>query len=456
MGNQLTKLSCAKHAKANENSKGYNDKPGITTYQQRALTGIFQHIISNASVDFENNELQDIQKAVFIMLTRLKKRVNSRGIFTIANIVPTGSMEEKTSLWKFLNYCYLEFDFLANLESSIKQCKSLFARNGCGCIKIVNPPVKYKHLAQYYNREDGFDAETIKDKEVISDLFLKEINHCVTSSCDCLSLKWDIGRSGGYNISFQPESLESQSHGCDACTVDMTSGTLSVNKDITNDRASPNKCSLILLWTSKARSLLAPDELLLRKREITSLPIHVDFLPALESLKPTPCGVGDEHDYFVVPKGCNVCRTDDFGYQYKWRKSWCVRELNVFTTEMSEKHRRCVQIIKYLLESCVASYRSYHLKTIVLSHHTSCIDTSIDCVNCVTEIIRDLAHAYNSKVLFLNQTNMNILKREGGVWCFIQYDRTYAELLRKLDDVSGNAGNENDPWNAFISGSKEC
>ena len=123
----------------------------------------------------------------------------------------------------------------------------------------------------------------------------------------------------GHYISFQQSPMR---HGCEICTVKTPTGTLSVNTTVINEGgwSSPNNCSLILQWTSSVNSLSAPDRLLLHKSfQISSLPIFIDFLPALESLKPTTSGAVDSHDFFIVPKGCNVCRADDCNT--RWRKS---------------------------------------------------------------------------------------------------------------------------------------
>ena len=63
--------------------------------------------------------MKDIPTAMKTMLERIRNRVNSRGIFNIAGVVPAGSMCEQTSLWKFNYGGYIEFDFLAQL---IQQC----------------------------------------------------------------------------------------------------------------------------------------------------------------------------------------------------------------------------------------------------------------------------------------------------------------------------------------------
>ena len=270
MGNHLTKCCCI----------------GTST-QREKLEEFFQHITSKAPVDFTNRQIKDVQNAVYTMLERIRTRVNSRGIFNIDRIVPSGSAAEQTSLWKWKfsdgNH-YLELDFLAVLKNTIKQYEKQIQLQDCqSCITILKPPVELERVRQYHNK-DLFSAENLKDKDLISDLFLNEINRCLTSSCDCLSIQCIRDRFGLYKISFRPSSVE-HNHGCGECTVDMSSGTLYVNTEINIDQNSrgPENCSLIFQWTSKAKTLSAPDNLLLQKPQpISSLPIYVDFLLALE------------------------------------------------------------------------------------------------------------------------------------------------------------------------------
>ena len=107
MGSHLTKCCCT----------------GTST-QREKLEEFFHHITSNASVDYSNQEIKDIQNAVPIMLERIRMRVNRRGIFDIDRIVPSGSMAEQTSLWKYEDRNHhLEFDFLSVLKNTIKQCE---------------------------------------------------------------------------------------------------------------------------------------------------------------------------------------------------------------------------------------------------------------------------------------------------------------------------------------------
>ena len=283
--------------------------------QKKKLESFFQHIISKAPVDFTSPEIQDIQEAVQTMLERIRERVNNRGVFNIDHIVPTGSMAERTAIWKYDDYereTYLEFDNFAVFKESVRQCEDQSIYQRCpGCIRISNPPVEFTRMAkQDLNRITErwdqiqlfpkFFSDDFRNETIVNDIFIYEVNNGLTSSCDCLSLRCERTR-----YSFQPFSLDNK-YGCDKCTVDMPTGTLSVdyNKNVKSGPFTgvPSKCSLILKWTSKTNSLLAPDELLQQKQPITALPIYIDFLPAIESLKPTSPGDGYTHDYFAVPK----------------------------------------------------------------------------------------------------------------------------------------------------------
>ena len=198
MGNHLTKCCCI--GKRIDQRLQY---PPLESEQREKLEEFFHHIISNAPVDYTNQEIKDIHNAVSIMLERIRTRINRRGIFNIDRIVPSGSAAEKTSLWKFSDgNHYLEFDFLSVLKNTIKQCKKKTSRKHCqGCITLVKPPVKLERLKQYHNK-DEFSAKNLNDRFVISDLFLNEINYCITSSCDCLSLQCDKVEYKCYKISF--------------------------------------------------------------------------------------------------------------------------------------------------------------------------------------------------------------------------------------------------------------
>ena len=390
-----------------------------TAEQKYKLNLFFKRIYSKASVDFSSAEIQDIQYAVYQLLERIKTKVNERGIFNIRRIVSSGRMAENTSIWKYdinADNHYLEFDFLADLRTRTCIAPEINP-NDCQACRKVYPPVDFVQLGRLYGNTREYNARTPKDAALnISQLFLTEINCCLTSLCDCLSpLNTKMNDN---KILSRPAYSESEHiAGCGVCTVDMPTGTLSVNTEIpiVQNFDDPNGCSLIFLWTSKAESLSAPNKLLLhRPQRITSLPIYVDFLSALEALQPSTsffvevfryfsASVG-EHDYFVVPKQCNVHQK----YSENWRKSFCMAELDAFTTKMSDKHKRCYQVMKYLLGMRWPCSNGYHIKSIVLQHHTKCSDTSNDYTECVFKMCLDLVQSYEAKKLLSYKANHNI------------------------------------------------
>ena len=228
----------------------------------------------------------------------------------------------------------------------------------------------------------------------------------------------------------------------------MSTGTLHVNTEIDiyqNHLGGThlNNCSLIFQWTSKTKSLSAPDKEFLQKpRPISSLPIYVDFLPAPESLKPASPGAGDEHDYFIVPKRCNVCLAETF--IDRWRQSWCMAEIQAITHAMSDKQRRCYQIMKYLSEARrFNTLPNYYIKTVVLRHHTTCSDVTDDTVDCVMEMFRDVQQAYKTKELLSYQSNLNILNKLNSdecepyinTLCSVSVTDSWETFIRKMKDI---------------------
>ena len=122
-------------------------------------------------------------------------------------------------------------------------------------------------------------------------------------------------------------------------------------------------------------------------------------------------------------------------------------ELNVFKTEMSVKHKNCYKIIKYFSETIVGhKLPSYHIKTLVLRHHTKCSDTTKHGVDCLREIICDIHQAYETKQLLDYKTNLNML----GLYEY-DYQREACEMyIDKLCSVS-----EDDTWETFIAKMQE-
>ena len=272
--------------------------PSLKPKQKKKLNTFFDKIVTNVRIDFTNKEIQDIQKAIHEMSERIIASVNTQGIFSVAR-----SMADRTAVWKFdkkRGEHFLEFDFLAVLEYSVEHYSCSEEQNdSCpGCIDLEIVPAKLERLRKCYIIDRAYDD--VEDRFVFNQLFFHEINLCLASFCHCFSVTSD---KFTYAITFQSTPSEHE-HGCDRCTISMPTGALSMN---TYGSTDPSACSMILIWTSKAKRLSAPDKFLLHEpQQITRFPIYVDFLPALESRKTKASGDGYEHDYFIVPKHCNA------------------------------------------------------------------------------------------------------------------------------------------------------
>ena len=419
--------------------------------QKKKLKSFFQHIILNAPVDFSIQEIQDIQDAVHTMLERIRTRVNKRGIFNIDRIVPTGSMADKTAIWKYDDYekeSFLEFDNLAVLKESVRQCEDHGDYQRCpGCIRISKLPLNLNRMPIPKHEFDPltagwnliYNAIDLDTKGKINDIFLYEINKCLASSCGCLTF-----HTHRLSYSFQSSSLNTI-NGCDKCTVDKPTGSLSVNtnKAIDPNSRGLNNCSLVLIWTSTTNRLLAPDKLLQQKQPIISMPIYIDFLPAIESLKPTSRGARYTHGYFDVSKRCNKCFVDR---EYRCRRSWCMAEIQAFRSRTSHKHRKCYQITKYLAKDPWCFHvNKYLLKNVVLQHSTTCSDTSDNYVDCVIKVYQDIVNAFKSKEFLSYQSNINILSNTHHAYRR-KNKAYYQEFLRQLYSVS-----ETDTFDSFVT-----
>ena len=171
MGNCLAKFCCLRtrnNSRQNyERIEGRNDQvtnieqtqdeqveyDPLNQAQKEKLESFFQHIILNASLDFTSPEIQHVQDAVQTMLKKIRTRVNNRGVFDITHIVPTGSMSEKTAIWKYDGYerePYLEFDNLAVLKASVRQYEDHSDYQKCpGCITISYTPVELNRMRKH-------------------------------------------------------------------------------------------------------------------------------------------------------------------------------------------------------------------------------------------------------------------------------------------------------------------
>ena len=387
--------------------------------KDRRLKTFYKNILRNAALNFNNNEIQDIQIAVRQMLERVTAQINTEAElrFKISYIQPCGSMEEKSSILKSelkLNDYngarltkYIEFDYLAIIDKP----NDVRLEGSCpGCHFGLESILKQ---GNEFPLGDGSD-----------DVFYSQLGRSIASLCSCFSLVFH--RDKVYlptPFSFEPANPNI--NGCPSCTVTMDTGCLTVMTKIINN--NQGDCSLILLWTSYVSSLSDFDckDTLQTTKQIKYLPIHIDFIPAC---KINGQQINGSNPLFLVPKTCSYCR------EY-CRLSGCLSEIEYFLNNVSEKHKKTYLIIKFISQF-FAAIPKYHLKIILFQHCKVCTDTSEDYATCVKSILRELVQSYENGVLMAFRGNVNLLE---GRW--MKYNLDYARralyMIIKLLPIFG-------------------
>ena len=432
--------------------------PELDKSKETKLNVLLEEVNTKASINYRNQKLLDIQTNVRTMLERVVTKINNRGIFKISRIQPCGSMTERTAVWKYGEgpgeERYTEFDYLAILDYSpeIIRCDL-----GCGqCVGVSELPVPGNTLYEY-----GINRLISNYNRVMYDrLFLRVLNVCLGSACDCFSVEYDDNNVYS-SFTYQLAERCKSDYRCKECVVEMPTGNLRVDDSISIGRGPKDaNCSLAFRWTSRVNTLSVCDKLLQEEAEnITSLSIHVDFLPALEILKDKPdfqptlevhkdkpnflpaleipkTKLGEdarEHNFFLVPKHCKRRHAGEH-----WRKSNCMAEIAYIVNIMSEKHKKCYKIIKYVISRLIDDYSNtcinwYYVKTVALNHSRECSDSSEGCAECVLKILAELNNAYGVKTLnSFHDSDVNMFDRSGA-----DLEYMFQIIITRLCSVNG-------------------
>ena len=367
------------------------------------LNKCFNEIVNEFSIDYSNEEFQDIQSAVLEYLNRLTAKVNERGLFKVARIQPCGSMAERTSMWKtdIHGMPSTEFDFLAVLKVP-DACKfSPVDFCGADCMRISGCQLLNDDLTHLLGYETYNQHRRENYSRVTDEYFKRELLLAVDAFCDCFSVKQNVKdvRCTEY---FSSQTVT----GCKNCTVSRPTGQLQIL--LPTRRAG---CSLRLTWTSSAKSLLAPvskETIAKKMQRLQHLQIDVDFLPALELFQDDP---ESEHKCLLVSKSCPERKCGG------WRISQCLAEIDHFRAKISREHKKCYKVLKYLLDHhrFLIDYKelkSYSIKTAVLNHSITCCDSVHSCADCVFTILRELEDAIKSRLLIVFHGKVNLFKKE--------------------------------------------
>ena len=416
------------------------------------MNTFLEELVTEAGFDFscpEIQEIQDIQVAVSEMIERIKTGINESGLFSIHRTEVCGSMAEMTAMWKSVNLSkqpYIEFDFLAVLKAASD------IKPGCQeCFCCKTPPVNFDLLKKSHSLYNSYLKGEHEPKKIVEECFTRETNNCL-ASCGCQEVKYPA--ENYYSIyTFEPSSTCSKTQqGCDKCTVDRPTGTLRVKTSVKmGGFATEVECTLVFQWTSKAKTLCTRDRYCLPKTEkMDNVTIHIDFLPAIELFQSkqqsadvaassssgfvlNPTSSEDEHYCFLVPKLCDVCDEYD-----TWRMSGCRTEIDTIVNKMSDKHRKCYQVLKHLNGLTPALYRcnNYHLKVAILHHNSSCSDAGENCAECVFKVLDALQHAYETRQLKSLHSQANLMQLAYSVNSISKLKGALCSAVSESDSVS--------------------
>ena len=389
--------------------------------KDRRLKKFYKNILRNAALNFNNNEIQDIQIAVRQMLERVTAQINTEpeSRFKISHIQASGSMEEKSSILKSESYDYngerltkyIEFDYLAIID----QPDDVRLEGSCPGCRFWEESV----LKQ--GNGDKFPLGYRSD-----DVFNSQVRISIASLCSCFSLVFQRDRPY-LPTSFSFEPANPNINGCPSCTVTMDTGCLTVMPNVMNGYRGD--CSLTSLWTSYVSSLSDFDcnDTLQTTKQIKYLPIHIDFIPAC---KISGQQINGSNPLFLVPKTCSYCL-------YHCRLSDCLGEIEYFLNSVSEKHRKTYLIIKYIFQFFL-TLPKYHLKIILFHHCKICTDTSEAYATCVLSILRELSQSYKNGVLMAFRGNVNLLEHK-----FHKYDSRHCwrDQKRALNTLTKQLSN---------------
>ncbi|XP_053402626.1 uncharacterized protein LOC128557962 [Mercenaria mercenaria] len=332
-------------------------------------------------VNFENEEIQDIVKAVDIMVRRFVEALHDITTeIKIDRLEFCGSMAEDTRIWvpgSATNKCDLEFDYLVVLKSW----------PGCGDFRFI-PSFKEGKMRIIYEVTDP-QSVTGKYNNLNTAMKLSFINTLlkgVRAKCE-------------NNVCTRQLSNIPAVHGCQCCTIYMKTGNLrSTDVPISNGNVK-KKSVLSFVWSSIERSVCNPLRTFKLQNEspdpfaVDMLQIKVDFNPVIELNKKllaqkndgTAVPLEESEIYFLFPY---LQRCLD------WRISTCHSELKPLK-ETSKEHKLAFCVLKFIGKAFqvygnIEYVKSYEAKCIVLNHIKNCQAPNRGAHICLLDMIKDI------------------------------------------------------------------
>ncbi|XP_053401315.1 uncharacterized protein LOC128557637 [Mercenaria mercenaria] len=192
-----------------------------------------KEIKEKACVDYGNKEIQDIMKAVDILMNRFMDEFKKKfPEIKIERLALCGSMAEKTRIWPLSKGGYLEFDYLAVVKSLPSYGDFIFEHNLDGEIEV-----KYEVIYS-----DSTSGEYVNLNRDINLTFANDFHKCITEKCE--------GNLCHLRLTGNKFGDERLLNGCPFCSVYLTYGNLKCTHSL-QERYK----RISFLWTNKSKPL---------------------------------------------------------------------------------------------------------------------------------------------------------------------------------------------------------
>lgn len=404
-------------------------------------------------VDYNNEEIQDIKKAMGIFLKQLRDTFNElSGVLKIESLVPCGSMEEGTTVWGEENTVVeydpdtsirsIKFDCLAVLKPIVPNMKLVDACPGYKRIKsetlskIIQEKERVEESQAYQTAASDHTISAMdkirflltSNSDTGSDSSESEAEEDMVSSFDSL-LSQEIEKKikSGQNVSFYEEVLRLHKFANGSCKSFSINFAMAVDSAVEElcktggaqsnidgemnvyqvemptgileyGRCLPG-CQLSLSWRSKI--------------ELSSaMIIYADFVPAFQVPQEETFHDGDPPNFIVAKR----CRNQDCNAGC-WRWSHCLAEIKSIQTT-AQHHRDVYKYLKIFNYSILSrrvdnALKSYHVKTALLDHIKKCTTESTDTTDCLCQVLATLnTYITNGEVPHWRNQNYSLFLKQ--------------------------------------------
>lgn len=396
------------------------------------MDNFYEYLRNKYFVNYENNEIKDISKAMDVFLGQLRDTFNeSSEVLQIETLIPCGSMEEKTTVWgeEITAVEYdphsviktIEFDCVAVLKPLVPDMKMEDSCPGYKKIKsqtlsqVLEEKKQIEESDAYKKALSEHDLNVMKSLRFLLTCEPEDVSAHVKDNSDnkppsldtFIKQQMEIRRESNEDISLLQNVLQLHKFAngksktiatefmviVDDAAEELckTNEAQAVNDDDDDDdRISTfqmdtssgtlkygrclHGCQLALNWESKTNP---------SHNKI----VYADFVPAFQVPPAQSSHTADDLPNYLVAKGCrnSECTSGC------WRLSHCLAEMKDIKST-SQSHRDVYKIFKIFNHNILSrrldnALKSYHIKTALLRHISQCKNSNNDITECICQVL---------------------------------------------------------------------